>query len=395
MKNLTEYVGKHRLRVGIGVLGVVFALVLMFWRLGSLTAGLSPQELKTLNTPVGLHALYNNPFYLPLELVRSVLFVAISDFGALIGRIPNALFGLLAVASFAYVVLKWHGRRTAIFSTALFATSAWVLHVSRTASFDVLYLCAIPVLLCTGILLQKHANKALVFYGTLIAWLALLYVPGMVWLIALTWYWQRDVLLDGWKSRKAAWQRLLSILLAVLAVPLLLLQLFRPGQLLLWLGIPGQWDAPVTIGKHFVAVGVHLFVRGPQYPDIWLAKAPIFDIFTLVMCAIGIYFYARHVKAFRTKMLLSYVVVGWLLVGIHGAVDLSLLIPIIYVLVAAGIAYLLREWLQVFPMNPFARGLGVTLISVAVLLSCLYNVRAYFVAWPNNSTTKALFRYDR
>ncbi len=395
MKKVLGYVAQHRLRVIVGASVVVFVLGLMFYRIGTLTAGLSAMELKTLNTPVGLHAIWNDSFYLPLELIRSVFFFAISDFGALIGRIPNALFGLLAIVSFAYVIWCWHGRRTALFGTALFATSAWVLHVSRLASFDVLYLCAIPVLLGTGILLQKHANKAIVFYGSLITWLTLLYIPGMVWLVALTVYWQRDVFADGWKHCNALWQRTLSIFLILASLPLLLMNLFRPGQLAVWLGTPEQWAAPLTVAKQFAAVGVHLFVRGPLYPDVWLAKVPILDIFTLVMCVIGIYFYARHLKAYRTKMLLSYAVVGWLLVGMGGAVGLSVLIPLLYIFVAAGVAYLLREWLQVFPLNPFARGVGIALISIAVVFSCLYNMRSYFVAWPHNNTTKSLFRYDR
>lgn len=395
MKKLLRYVQEHKLRFVIGAGGVATVVGLMFYRIGSLTQGLSLHELQTLNTPVGLNALWNDPFYLPLEFLRSVLFFIVTDFGAFIGRLPNALFGLLAVVSFSYIIWRWHGRRTTLFATALFATSAWVLHVSRLASFDVLYLCAIPVLLATGILLQKHANKAIVFYVVLVAWLTLLYIPGMVWLIALTVYWQKDVFVEGWKHCNTVWQRALSALIVLISLPLLLVNLFRPGQHVLWLGAPDQFAAPLTAVKQFGAVAVHLFVRGPEYPDVWLARVPILDIFTLVMCVIGIYFYARHLKAYRTKMLLSYAIVGWLLVGLSGPVGLSLLIPLMYVSVAAGVAYLLREWLQVFPMNPFARGLGIALISAAVLLSCLYNVRAYFVAWPHNQTTKGIFRYDR
>lgn len=352
-------------------------------------------EYVTLTTPVGIEAVLGNPFYLPLQLVRSVLFVAANDYGAVIGRLPNALFGVLAVISFAYVIWRWHGRRTAVFATALFATSAWVLHVSRIASFDVLYLCALPVLLATGVLLQKHANRAIVLYVSLISWIGLLYVPGMVWLVLITVYWQRDALVDSWGHCRALWQRALSLMLIAISLPLLFINLARPGQLIAWIGAPDQWEAPLMLMKQFVAVGVHLFVRGPQYPEIWLDKVPILDIFTLAMAVIGIYFYLRHLKAFRTQMLLSYVVAAWLLVAVHGAVGLSLMVPLAYIAVAAGIAYLLREWLQVFPRNPFARGLGIALISLAVVVSCAYNIRSYFVAWPNNETTKSLFRYDR
>lgn len=258
-----------------------------------------------------------------------------------------------------------------------------------------MYLCTIPVLLATGVLLQKYVNKPIVLYVCILAWMAVAYIPGMIWMVAITVYWQRDALVDAWKHSKRLWQRALGGLLLLVSLPLLVINPTRSGQLIAWIGAPDQWAAPLLIVKQYVAVGVHLFVRGPQYPEIWLDKVPVLDIFTLAMCLIGIYFYLRHLKAFRAQMLLSYAVAGWLLVGAHGAVGLSLLVPLLYIAVAAGLAYLLREWLQVFPKNPLARGAGIALISLAVCMSCLYNVRAYFVAWPNNETTKSLFRYDR
>jgi hypothetical protein len=86
---------------------------------------------------------------------------------------------------------------------------------------------------------------------------------------------------------------------------------------------------------------------------------------------------------------------GLLLVGLGGPVGLSLLVPLLYVWAAAGIAYLTREWLQVFPNNPLARSLGLGLIVLAVGLGCIYNLRAYFVAWPHNQTTRVTFQSRR
>jgi hypothetical protein len=177
-------------------------------------------------------------------------------------------------------------------------------------------------------------------------------------------------------------------------LPLLITSLLRPHQLILWLGAPQHFAAPLTLLKQLAGVFVHLFVRGPQYPDIWLGRVPIMDIFVLVMCVVGIYFYAIHHAAFRSRLLLSYFTVGVLLVALHGPVSINLLVPLLYIVAATGIAYLLREWLIVFPLNPFARGLGIALISLAVLMSCVYNLRAYYVAWPHNSVTKATFRYE-
>jgi hypothetical protein len=394
MKRLFGYFAKHRRPLVIGgALGLVLC-ALLWYRLGSLTAGISHVELITAKTPLGWHGIYQHPFFFPLIFIRSIIFFFIADYGDFWLRLPNTIFGLLSVVSFAYIIRRWHGVRTAVLATALYATSAWLLHASRLASFDVMYLWSLPLLLCSGVLLQRYFDKASVFYGSMLLWGSMLYTPGLVWLVLLTLYWQKEAIADGWKHFGRFWQRSLYVLAGLIWLPLLVVNLLRPHQLVLWLGAPQHFAAPLTMLKQLGGVFVHLFIRGPQYPDIWLGRVPIMDIFVLVMCVVGIYFYATHRSAFRSRQLLSYFVGGVLLVALHGPVSLSVLVPLLYIVAATGIAYLLHEWLKVFPLNPFARGLGITLVSLAVIISCAYNLRAYYVAWPHNSATKAIFRNE-
>lgn len=90
-------------------------------------------------------------------------------------------------------------------------------------------------------------------------------------------------------------------------------------------------------------------------------------------------------------MLLAMYLIGALLFALGGPVGISILVPIVYLMVAAGFGYLLHEWLLVFPRNPLARSLGFGLLGIAVTLTCVYNLRTYFVAWPHNPATKAAF----
>ena len=83
--------------------------------------------------------------------------------------------------------------------------------------------------------------------------------------------------------------------------------------------------------------------------------------------------------------------VGTLLIALGGAVSLSLLIPFIYILVAAGIGFMLDQWYKVFPRNAIAQGVGMGLIVLAVAASCWYGLRHYFVAWPNAPATQQVF----
>lgn len=393
MKKSKGFLAAHRPYILLALAALAAISWLMLYKLGSLVGGLSAGEHAAAVAPVGWHGIYHDALYLPLKAVRSLDFYLFSDHGLTLTRLPNTLFGGLAIISFTWLVWLWHGRRTAAIAGLLFATSAWTLHVSRLASFDVLYLWTLPTLLLMNVALQRRPDKAYVVYGNIMLWGLLLYIPGLVWLVLVNIYFQRKYIGGGWRHFKRWWQRLLYLLAGAIWLPLLVDNLRQPVLLRTWLGLPAHLAAPLTLLKHFVGVFVHLFVRGPEYAAVWLGKAPVLDIFTLAMCLIGLYFYAVNRGAVRSRLFGCFLLLGAVLIALGGPVSLSLLVPLMYVVAATGITYLIQEWLQVFPVNPLARWLGLGLVSLAVVLACTYNLRAYFVAWPHNHTTQAVFRY--
>lgn len=395
IQKLRGAVREHRRLLGWLLAGFILVSWLLLYKLGSLVGGLSRTEVISAIAPVGWHGIYHQPLDLPLKLARSVVFTAFPDHGQTLTRLPNVLFGALAIAAFAGLIRLWHGRRTAVLATLLFAVGAWTLHTSRLASFDVLYLWALPTLILSHYLLRKYYQKPALWYGNIIVWGLLLYIPGLVWLVAADMAIQRRFIAQGWRYHNQWWQRLLSLIAGLMWLPLLSVDLARPGHAITWLGLPSHFAAPLTIIKQFAAVPVHLFIRGPQYPELWLGKAPILDVLALTACVLGIYFYATHRKSPRSKYLAVLALLGFVLVGLGGPVSVSLLVPLLYIAAATGLAYLLHDWLKKFPNNPLARGLGIGVVVFAVALSCLYNYRAYFVAWPHNPVTQTVFRYHR
>lgn len=393
MKRTHDYLTTNRRYLLLGATVLALLAWLMLYRLGSLVSGLSTGEHAAAITPLGWHGMYHDAMYLPLKVVRSVVFYIFPHHGAALTRLPNTLFGTLSIISLTWLVWLWHGRRTALIAGLLYATSAWVLHVSRLASFDVLYLWALPTMLLMNVALQRRPDKAWVAYGNVLLWGLLLYIPGMVWLVLVNMYFQRGSIAKSWRNFSRWWQHLIYMLAGVIWLPLLINNLRNPDLLKLWLGLPTHLAQPLQLLNHFADVFVGLFIRGPAHPGLWLGRAPIFDIFTLVLCLTGLYFYVRHWRASRSRLLASLFLVGAVLVALGGPVSLSLLVPLLYIVAATGITYLLREWLKVFPLNPLARGLGLGLVAAAVILACTYNLRAYFVAWPHNETTQAIFRY--
>lgn len=393
---------KHRIKFKPGLkpsLLVVVAVAafcwLLFYHLGSLTRGVSSVEVQASTMAVGWHGIYHSPLYLPLKLLRSVDFYFFKAHGQSLTRLPNTIFGGLSILGFIYLVYLWHGKRTALLAGSLFATAAWVLHVSRLASFDVLYLFGtVALLLIQALFTRKQAVHKSVWYIAMATYGLLLSIPGLIWLVATAMVLQRQHLRANLKRYCSAWwQKLLSVILIVIWLPLVGRALFRHHYIKLYLGLPEHAPRLVELVKHFAAVFIHLFFRGPQYNNVWLGKAPLLDVFTLAMALVGVYVYARHWRNARSRAVAALFLVSVILVSLGGAVSFSLVVPFAYLMAAMGVTYLMHTWLTVFPKNPLARSFGIGLITFVVALSCLYNLRAYFVAWPNNLTTRSTFSH--
>ncbi len=376
------------------IAAAVAILILYLYRLGSLTNGISINEhgyiLPSVNS---FNSLYNNPLNLPLETLRFIFFHLTNHVGQTLIRIPNIIIGFITSICFAVLLYLWHGKRTAIFGTILFSISAWSLHVSRLTSNSVDYLFGITLILLTAAILNKHYKNPYYYVLVNLTYSILIFIPGMVWLIALVTFRNKKELALGYRLQKT--DKKASILYKIstfIWIPLLILGFInKPNSILTWLGLPTKIPKAGDIITNFINVFVHIFIHGPLNPEIWLSRAPLLDIFCLSSLVVGIIFYVGHINASRSKLLFYSFAIGTALITLGGPLDLSVLMPIIYVFIAAGIAYLLHRWLHVFPFNPIARGLGYTLIALAVFMSSIYSLRSYYVAWPHNKLTYTTF----
>jgi hypothetical protein len=198
-----------------------------------------------------------------------------------------------------------------------------------------------------------------------------------------------------WKYlRQTSWPHLTGYIAAAIAllVPLVWGLINEPSQLQLWLGLPS--DLTVIEGlRQLAAVPLHLMVRGPEAPLLWLGHRPILDVFTVVMALIGTFWLLRHAKAHRLTFLLITGLLAWIICALRpiGLASLSLIVPVLYFAATAGIQVMLRRWLEIFPRNPFAKWLAYGLLAVVVSGSVLLSTREYFVAWPNNTETRQQF----
>jgi hypothetical protein len=153
-----------------------------------------------------------------------------------------------------------------------------------------------------------------------------------------------------------------------------------------WLGLPASWPMPLDILKNILLIPYHLAVSGEARPEMWLGRAAVLDVFSVTAFIVGSWLYLKRIRLLRTPIILSILAVGVGLIGL-GQGSLTLILPFIYLVIAAGVGHLLGEWLHVFPRNPIARGIGMGLLGVVLLLVLGYHLRHYFIGFPEARAT--------
>ncbi len=371
----------------------------LWFRLGSLTGGLSVAEMQlrmqTIADQISLHGILHDPFFLLYKLGLYILqFIPLHGGASL--RSISALLGLAGIIGFYWIVRIWYTRRLAVLATILFASSSWLLHLARYASIDSSYL-FLFVILAAWTWVKRGSYNRLAFVFALFMTIIGLYIPGFIWFIIPAVIWQR-------KTIRAALRKLpLPILIPsvlfglALLVPLAV-SLIAPSPHVTTLsnvrellGLPN--DLPTI--RHFISnlltIPLQVLVISPSNSLLSVGRLPLLDIFTSAMVLIGAIHLGFNYKLDRSKIIFTILIIGSLLIALGGPVHISLLLPFLYLMAAEGIGYLLKEWLTIFPRNPYARSLGVVVISLAVAVSCTFQLASYFIAWPHTDIVKSSF----
>lgn len=372
-----------------GMLIIFFGLLLWF-QLGTLVGGYSVEEAAAFQPSINLQRILDHPVNAPFSLLAYLFgLVHFGDQQLFPLRAAATVIGLVTLTTFYWLVRHWHGERSAILGTILFGCSAWFLHTTRLGSPDVLFFLLLA-LAAGSVWLKRTDNRALLLLGFGLTAM-LLYIPGMIWLLLISAVWQAKTVLRLCKGHPG-FMALGSVLTLGLLTPLAWAIYRSPLLVKAILGLPAEgWPQLLPSLERLAQIPVSLVARAPADPVHWLGRLPVLDAFSIAMLILGAYLYIRHWRLVRSKMVGAAVIVGSILIALGGMTGLSILMPFIYLLIAAGMGMLLDRWQRVFPRNTIAQGVSVGLVSLAVIAASWYGLRHYFVAWPNAPATKQVF----
>lgn len=377
--------------LGFMAVALVVGCILGF-RLGDLSGGTSLSEKNYIASVSSPKQVLAEPEYIVHKL--PVLALAKLNVKQVVAyRAVSAMLAALAVISCFFILREWYSVRIAILGTWLFLTSALVLHIGRLATPEATFLLFMPLLWTALWLYNTTLRKSAVLLLSIFTVICF-YIPGLVWLLFIAAVWRRKSLFRE-LTAVPVWFRIVCLFIVIILLAPLGWAIFHtPREMLLVLGLPAQVPSISDLTQNLLSVPAQLFWQGPDDPVRWLGRLPILDVFSTVMFVLGIYSLRFYLKLVKVRLLLVCSVLLIILISLGGPVTITALIPIVYLVLSGGIAFLLRQWLVVFPRNPVARTLATTSMSLVVLVVSYYHISHYFIAWPGTPATKAAFSHS-
>lgn len=362
---------------------------LLLFQLGSLTNfRLSPIETETIASSSSLRAILDNSLWLPLKLLIYLLHFIPMD--AVFLRLASSFVGALTAIYFYVILRKLHTKRVTAIAITLFVTSSWFLQTVRvvTPVVMVLYSATALVFLNLWLPYARHKKTAFIFATTVAASLvySVGFLPLLLLMVAI-----KPKRFTSLLRTVPKWTVTVSLILFLIMIaPLVYSLIFGTLPLMTYLGLPAVFE-PLEWLKRLCIIPAYLFARGPLQPVFNVGRLPVLDIFTTILAVLGAYSYYYQRRLSRTGMFALLTIFACVMIALNGALWLPLLLPLVYILMAMGIAVLLQKWFTVFPRNPLARSVGVVLLCTALLTVSAYHLTRYFIAWPHTTATKITF----
>lgn len=379
--------GKH-----LAGMVVIAALIGLFgWRLGSLTPGVSSSEVAAVTRSSSLERIADNPLFAPHKLLQlAAQQFNKSDIWTV--RLPSVIFALAAIGCLYYILNRWFGRTIAGLATAIAAVTPWFVLLGRDASPNIMFMA--PVFIGASVLWLQKAKRwrKLAFYTMILVVGMSLYVPGLVWLIlaalALKIGPFRQILKDINRYQRG----LGVVLLLILLIPLIKAGVDDWSVARSVLALPEHWPSVLayikSLGWSVLAIGW----KAPYHSDWYLGRLPALDIMQSALVAFGLYAMYSLARP-KAQLLVAILGIGLFIEALNSNTAMFLLaMPVLFVLLAAGLRYLYFEWHGVFPFNPIPRIIALSLISLVVGIHIVYGVRYSLIAWPGSSDTLSSYR---
>ena len=361
-----------------------------FWRLGSLTVGLSPAEAAARTSSKSFDIILKNPINAPHKLLQYSA-QSLGYSGAAAMRLASVIFAAIMLLCLYRIVRVWFGAFIGAVGIFLAIGMPWFIILSRSATPDIMLLT--PLMPAAAYMWMSGARRYFKFaFLVFCITIAInFYIPGAIWLMALGLIFGFRFLRQVVTQAGSAIASVGGLLIILLMVPLVWASFNNWHVLRDLLLIPSPWPGLLALLKGTGWAVLSLPWRTREHIDFIIARFPLLNVTQMVLIIFGTY--AMLTQARRELLLLGGVLAASIvLAGINNnPVLLTLGLPVLFILVTAGLKYLYAEWHTIFPRNPLPHALAIILICLLSGLYLMFGIRYSLIAWPHTPENRQLY----
>lgn len=388
-RKLTKWWKKHWQQVIGGAVLLVIATLLYIVPVLSGDLGYSASEIAAHTHASQLSNIWHNPVFAPYYLLLW-LPTALGQHSLLWGRIISGVLAIIVITLSYFIFRSVYSSRVAYLSTILIALSTALLHSGHIGTPDILVPLAYTALFVTLPLYYKDVLPTRIVYFTALVLALVFYTPGMFWLIAAWLVFQYKTV--GVILRKLSIRHRIGVSIVGLLVlaPLIYTATTHLATTLQVLGLPSHIPSVNQALNNLKELGLGLFWHYKPTDGLALKGAPILNIVDTTLLLLGVATQFKRPFTRSNRFVLFTVLSTMVLVAL-GGVSYLMLQPVIYLLIAGGLYYLLYQWQRVYPINDIVRGLGVAIILTLIASSLIFHVRSFYIAWPRSNAVNTTF----
>lgn len=384
---------RWRYAIGYTLIGLLLAGLLLFAGL-YLPGGLSQQEITSVVRSASLSfedpsslAVANLPYY----ALQAAIFAA---FGVSVFtiKLPSLIIALLSAVGLILLLRRWFKPNIAVLASLIAISTGQFLFIAQSGTPSVLYIFWPVILLLLGTQITRvHRLRFLwkILFGMTAA--LSLYTPLSIYpLIAIL----LAVILHP--HLRNAVRRLSKVRVAVviiifgmLAAPLAWLITINPQLGLTLLGVPEAWPPDLMANAVTVLRQYFLFWE----PSSTEVMTPVFGLGSALLILLG---FARLIKTRETTR--SYLIIIWVACLLPVLLFNPLFTTVTFVpsvlMLAAGLMSLIGYWYRLFPLNPYARIIGLIPIIILVGALIVTGLARYVYGYHYGTQVAPLFSKD-
>lgn len=388
------YFYRWRYAIGYGMIVLLLAIFLLF--VGQTVPGaLSQSEMDSvvLSSAIGITqpetlAIPNAPYYVLQKF--SIDAFGITPLGV---KLPSLMLAFVASIGAVVLLRRWFRPNVAILATLLLITTVEFLFTAQSGTPHILYIVwSVWLLLAATQVTNKDAPRPLLWKILFFTVVGLsLYTPLSLYLIvaillaAMLHPHVRFVL----RAMPKAPLFVYSWIALIIAAPLAYLTFLNPSLAFELLGKPAVWPPEILQNSW------QLFHR---YFDIYNPSTmalitPVFDPVRIILIGLGAWQLIRTTYHARSYTIGAWFVLVLPVLLLNPDYSSVMFVPFL-ILIASGMYFILRSWYGIFPLNPYARVVGLIPIVVLTAGLVLSSVDRYIYNYHYGPTAVSHFSRD-